>query len=205
MSGFLNADGSALVGGLTTLGVGQAFQLDAAGSLKVNGGGNPVTNPMIAQDQLRAWLLTGQSYCASTGLISAATATNNYPLSIFNPAVSGKNILIYSLQVTNGSGALTALVAPVTANPAFSNVAAVANARAGGSASVLASTVTTTTISQFVSGPYVLVATVVSGTLELLTNSAGFLLPAGSANGLVVYIQTYNTGLNSITARWIEF
>ena len=44
MSGFIDSDGSALVGALNPSNVGQALQIDAAGNLKVtNGGGGSTT------------------------------------------------------------------------------------------------------------------------------------------------------------------
>ncbi len=44
MSGFIDSDGSALVGALNPSNVGQALQVDTAGNLKVtNGGGGPTT------------------------------------------------------------------------------------------------------------------------------------------------------------------
>ena len=39
MSNFVNADGSALFGGLNPAGVGQALQVDGSGNLKISGGG----------------------------------------------------------------------------------------------------------------------------------------------------------------------
>ena len=201
MTGYMNSDGSALVGALNPSSVGQSLTLDALGNLKVTPGGNPVTNPAITQDQIRAWIANGQGFSASTGILNSAAGTNNYPLSVFNPNNSGKSILLYSIQVSNGSGGMTALLQLVTSNPTFTNPITPINMKAGGPSSVAAITAVTT--SQTIAAPYEQVVTLASTTLELLTNGAVVLLP--SNNGLVAYAQTYGAAINSILMRWVEF
>jgi hypothetical protein len=39
----------------------------------------------------------------------------------------------------------------------------------------------------------------------MFPNGGAILLPAGSANGVTVFLQTYAAGIGNITARWIEF
>jgi hypothetical protein len=206
MTGYMNSDGSALVGALNPSSVGQSLTLDALGNLKVTPGGNPVTNPAITEDQIRAWIANGQGFSASTGILNSAAGTNNYPLSVFNPNNSGKSILIYSIQVSNGSGGMTALLQLVTSNPAFANQITSINMKAAGPNSALpAVAITASTTNQAIATPYEQVVTLASATLELLTNGAAILLPNGSNNGLVAYIQTYGAAINSILMRWIEF
>lgn len=206
MTGYMNADGSALIGALNPSNVGVALNLDAVGNLKVTPGGNAVSNPAITEDQLRAWIVNGQGYSASTGIVNSAAGTNNYPLSVFNPSNSGKSILLYSIQVANGSGGMTAFLQLVTSNPAFANQIAPINMKAGGPTSALpAAAITAATTNQAIAAPYEHVVTLASTTLELLTNGAALLLPNGSNNGLVVYAQTYGVGINALLARWIEF
>jgi hypothetical protein len=166
---------------------------------------NSVTAPNIIQDQLRSWTGSGQSFSGSVGLLSSATGTNTYPLSIFNASGSGKSILLYSLQITTATGSMTGFLKYVTANPAFGTAITVTNNKPGGTASVIASNCSTTTTSQTLTTPYAQVVTGGTGVLELLQNSAYILLPVGSANGVVLYLQTYGAGNNSITARWIEY
>jgi hypothetical protein len=206
MTGFMNADGSALVGALNPSNTGQALGLDAAGNLKVAPGGNPVTNPTITQDQIRAWIANGQGFSAGTGILNSATSTNNYPLSMFNPNNSSKSVVLYSIQVANGSGGATALLQLVTSNPAFANQVTPINMKAGGPSSALpAAAITAATINQAIAAPYEQVVTLASTTLELLTNGATILLPNGSNNGLVAYVQTYAVAINSILMRWVEY
>ena len=208
MTSFMGPDGSSLSGGLNPSGIINGMNLDAAGNLKVSPGGNPVTNPAITEDQIRAWIANGQGFSASTGILNSAAGTNNYPLSIFNLSTSGKSILIYSIQVANGSGGATALLQLVTSNPVFTSQIQIApiNMKAGGpNSALLAADVTGATASQTIATPYEQVVTLASTTLELLTNGAAILLPNGSGNGLVAYVQTYAAGINSILVRWIEF
>lgn len=193
MTSFLNADGSSLTGAMTPGGIGQALKVDGLGNLLVSAG---VTNQNL--------ITNGQAFSASTGMLNSGAGTNNYALSIFNPAGSGKTVLIYSIQVANGSGAMTALLQRVTSDPAFSAVTPL-NARAGGGVSALAGHVTQATSNQPLSGTYDQVVIVVGATLEILSNGAAILLPGGSNNGLVQYIQTYSAAINSILMRWIEF
>jgi hypothetical protein len=158
------------------------------------------------QDLVRGAIANGQGFSATIGLFTSGAGTNNYGLSIFNPNNSGKNILIYSVQAANGSGGATALLQLVTSNPAFSQQVAPINQLAGGPASVLPATdVTWANSNQSLSGSFEQVATLASGTLELLTNGAAILLPNGSNNGLAAYLQTYAAGINSLLARWIEY
>jgi hypothetical protein len=204
MTSFMGPDGSGLVGALNPAGIINGLGLDAAGNLKVTSGGNTVTNPTLTADQIRAWIANGQGFSASTGMLNSASGTNNYALSIFNPNNSGKNILIYSIQVANGSGGITAILQRVTADPAFTAVTPL-NAKLGGSASAIAGHVSQATSNQTLSGAYDQVITLASTTMELLINGAAILLPNGSNNGLITYIQTYSAAINSILMRWVEY
>ncbi|HEU5228760.1 MAG TPA: hypothetical protein VFU49_13170 [Ktedonobacteraceae bacterium] len=189
MTGFMNQDGSALVGGLLPSGLGQAVQLDQLGNL-------------TAQEWIAAMSLQGKSFFCSAGLLNVAAG--NYPLCVFNPAASGKNILLYSLRTVTGTSSMTAFLQIVTTNPVFASTATVTNAKLGGPASVLAATCTFASTSQTLTAPYNQVE-VSTQPLELLGNGQALLLPAGSAQGVVVFLQTYAAGFNSLTARWIEF
>src|SRR5438270_13556110 len=50
VSGFMNSDGSALIGGLLPSGVGEALQLDAAGNLKISGAGSDTSTSGTVQN-----------------------------------------------------------------------------------------------------------------------------------------------------------
>lgn len=201
----MNADGSALTGALNPTNTGQALRVDSNGNLKVVAASD-LSMPTITEDRLRNWIINGQGFIGGTDVMNSATGTNNNPLCIFNPATSGKSILIYSFGLssgTAGTSAISAFMQYVTANPGYSSAAVVVNARAGGSASAIASSCTFTTINQVIAGPSM---QFVSSTtpIEMLSNGSVILLPAGSANGVTVFLQTYAVGIGNITARWIE-
>lgn len=194
MTNFVNADGSALMGALNPAGIGQALQMDGGGNLQV-------------QDWVHTLTQQGKAYSATTGLLNSTGGTNNYPLSIFNPAGSGKNILIYALHISSGTSSansISVFVQNTTSNPAYATTANIINARLGGAASAIATSCTFTTTSQTLNGPYMQVE-VSTSPIELLLNGALILLPAGTANGVTVFLQTYAAGFNTITARWLEF
>jgi hypothetical protein len=205
VSAFLNFDGSELSGALNPAGVGQALRVDGDGNLKVMAASS-VGVPTITEDQVRAWIISGQGFTGGTGMMNSATGTNNNPLCIFNPAASGKNILIYSLSVSSGSAGasgISAFVTAVTVNPAYDTMAVVANARLGGPASAIVASCTFTTTNQTIAGTLQFVAS--TGPIELLANGTALLLPAGSAHGVTAFLQTYAAGISGITAKWIEF
>jgi hypothetical protein len=101
---------------------------------------------------------------------------------------------------------MTALLQLVTSNPAFANQITPINMKAGGPNSALpAVAITAATTNQAIAAPYEQVVTLASATLELLTNGAAILLPFGSNNALVAYVQAYGAAINSILMRWVEF
>ncbi len=192
MTGFMNQDGSALVGGLTASGSGQAFQLDAQGNL-----------------MNQAWMLEqqmlGKGYTATTGLLNVAAG--NYPLSIFNPVNSGKSILLYALHASSGTAAvnsITVFVEIMSANPAYASAAIITPSKLGASASAIAASCTFAATSQTLVTPYSLVE-VSGGPIELLLNGNIIVLPNGLAMGVSVFVQTYASGFSSISAKWLEF
>ncbi|MBO0790785.1 MAG: hypothetical protein J2P36_07525 [Ktedonobacteraceae bacterium] len=189
MTAYLNSDGSGLVGALNPSLVGQALRVDAAGNLSV-------------QDFVRAAIMQGKGFIATTGLLNLAAGT--YPLSIFNPANSGKSLLIHSVRMSSGGSSINAQLNLVTTNPSFASAASPANARPGSGSSAASATFASTnqapagTIIQIEQGAQNVVS-------EQPGSGAAILLPAGSANGLVAYITTFATGYLAITASWLEF
>jgi hypothetical protein len=159
------------------------------------------------QDWVRQLTWQGHAYSAHSGLQSSATGTNDYALSIFNPAASGKTIVLYGLHVAASSAAtntITAKLKYTTSDPAYGSAATVSNQRAGGSSSAIASNCTLTTSNTVNSGPYCQ-SEISNSAAELLTNNAIIVLPAGTSNGLTIFLETYATGTYSITARYIEY
>lgn len=202
MTGFLNADGSSLIGGLNPSNVGQGLQVDALGNLKVVGF-NSLANPTITEDQLRSWIINGQTFTASIGLLSSGAGTNNYPFSIFNPS-SAKSVLIYVLRAVTGTGSMTGFMVTTTVDPAYATAATVTNSKGRGLGSAIAATCTFTSTTQTLPSNFAQVE-IDTKVINFLTNGAAILLPAGTDNGITIFLQVYTAGLNSLTAQWVEF
>ncbi|GCE28803.1 hypothetical protein KDA_42870 [Dictyobacter alpinus] len=159
------------------------------------------------QNWVRQLALQGRAYCVHGGLQSSAAGTNNYPLSLFNPAASGKNILIYSLRLvasTASASSITARLKMTTSDPVYSSSATVSNQKAGGAASAIATNCTYTSSSTTPTAPYVLLD-IANGPIELLQNEQIIYLPAGSANGITLFLETYAAGSYAISIKYAEF
>jgi hypothetical protein len=190
MTSFTNADGSGLIGGLNPAGIGQAMRLDSNGNL-------------LVQPWNQALNTNGSAFMASNGLLNAVAG--NYPLALFNAATSGKNVLIYSIRISTGTGSSNGFLQAVTANPAYGSAATVGNKRLGGVTSAIAANCTFASTSQTLNALYARVELLATYPAELLSNGSVILLPSGSSNGLVVWITTFGGGYSSITVEWIEY
>jgi hypothetical protein len=158
----------------------------------------------ITVDKVRDWLFNGQAYYGTTGQMSSAAGTVDAPMSIFNPANSGKNIFITSIIVGSGTGAIVGMLFATTADPVYASSLKIKNAKSGGAASAIASICTFINTNQ----------TEPAGELrrlynnysqEMIPNGFGILLPIGSANGITTFLETYSSGIGSISACWVEF
>lgn len=156
------------------------------------------------QNWVRQLTLQGYAYCAHSGLQSAGSGTNDYPLSLFNPAVSGKNILVYSLRVAASSGVVNARVKLTGSDPAYGSQATVSNQQAGGPSSAIAASCSYTTTSTTPTGPFALVD-IGSAALELLQNEQCIFLPAGSSNGLTLTLETSAAGSYVSSIKYVEY
>lgn len=188
-----------------------ARQLGQVDLARVLGAAMAPSNPAIVENNIQNWVRSGNGYSASTGKLASATNGNLTVggLSIFNPAASGKNILIYRILVHVSVAAYTQANL-TTVDPAFSNTVTPQNIKAGGagSAASVTSSANGVTASVTVSGNIFGEAVVSSSvpTMELLTNGATILLPAGSANGVAIFPTLGTAGTAwAITAQWIEF
>lgn len=159
------------------------------------------------QSWVRQLALQGHAYSAHNGLQTSATGTNDYPLSIFNPAASGKSILIYSIRAMAASAvssSITARLKFTTTDPAYGSAATVSNQKAGGAASSIASNCTFVTTNTAPTSPSAQVE-IANGPLELLQNDQIIVLPAGSSNGITLLLETYAAGAYSIGVKYVEF
>ncbi len=214
MSGYLNPDGSALAGGLLPSGAGQALQLDSLGNLKIAASaGASASNPLITQDQIRAFLAGGQSFSYTTGKLTSPAGTPTLGFQLFNPANSPKNLLIYSIVLIYNGQALHQLdltSADASSITGWTNNAVVGLNNLAGSANAAAGTCGYSNAA--LSGAPVgtireVTATQNAQPIEVLTNGECIWLPANapSLHGIALYVQS--TGANGwgVTVQTLEF
>jgi hypothetical protein len=159
---------------------------------------------MLITDKIRDWLFNGQAFYGSTGQMSSAAGTVDAPMSIFNPSNSGKNIFITSIVVGSGTGALVGICFATTTDPAYASSLLIQNANLGSTvASVISGTFVHTTQSEPGSGEFRRLYN--QNSQELIPSGFGLLLPKGSAHGVTTFLETYGSGIGSISADWLEF
>jgi len=176
----------------------QAGQVDLA---RVLGATMSATNPLIDQDQIRAFILTGQSYSATTGKQTSGGAIQTGACLLNNN--TAKNILIYSVRVGCATSSVHALNL-VTADPAISGVTiAAVNAKAGGAASSVtleAQNTAVSTAGSIFDEQYILANT----SVEFLQNGAAIYLPPNAVNGVLVLPNT-STNVWFVGFKWVEY
>lgn len=173
-------------------------------------------NPVLTDAIIGAYIKLGQGFLATSGNLATATNPNLQicAISIFNPAASGKSLLIYSILVTqNGSETGHELYTKTTTNPnggaGFTNTLTPVNmnfASATVSVASVASTATGATASVTVAGSTIGVFAVNSNSsTELVPKGSYFWLPAGTAAGIAMYTQVGTAGNDfSGQAQWLE-
>jgi hypothetical protein len=168
-----------------------------------NGAAPSVTNPIISEDQIRAWIIAGQGYQASTGKLAAAATGQAF--SVFVPSSLSKNILIYSLKIGYSNASVMHDVRVVTVDPAFANNATISNSKQGGGATNgVTSTYATTT--QTASGTvFDALETGANTSVDVFAPGQYYYIPAGTAGGLAVFLGNTAAGNLSVTAKWIEY
>lgn len=204
MSGFVNPDGSELVGGQKPGGVGQALQLDSSGNLLIN---VLTGSAMSVQDWIRTLIAQGQGFNLTTGKVTNSAA-GNFPAVLLNPANSTKNLLVYSIKLWFQGGSNTHELRLLTADPAYTSLtSSIQNLKIGAATtSVAVAEYSTTTITP--SGTVLDCGAIPTYTvLEFLSNGTTLLLPAAQASiqGLVAIAEPSQAGTWGITYRWVEF
>lgn len=217
MAGYTNPDGSALVGALTPTNVGQALQVDGSGNLKtvaagtpaetpinlnqVNGNALSATNPVITVEQIRAWIVNGQSFSATTGKQTAGEAINA-GFSVFNPLASGKTLLVYSIKYVIGNNSFNTL-ALTTTDPAYGSALTVTNNKAGsGTTSVASATFTNTNVTS-VGTANDTIGSATNTPTQVFYNGDVLVLPPG--NGCAFYANVSGANAWAVSAEWIEY
>lgn len=195
--GYIGNDGSALAGGLSPSGIIQGLKVDQNGYLAI-------------EDMIRLLTMNGQAF-------SATTTKNNAPgaatlgFQLFNPANSGKSLLIYSLILNYGGLSFhdfRITTADVSSIAGWTNAAITpVNNKAGGPASVATAGYSNTNLTGALLGSAREVIGVPSTqSVEALTNGECIYLPAGaSINGIALYVNATGTNNWSVTAGYLEF
>ncbi|MGH2494922.1 MAG: hypothetical protein ACRDIV_09490, partial [Ktedonobacteraceae bacterium] len=198
----------ALVGGLNPSGVAQSGIVDAQGRWIISP--NAVSNPFITEDQIRAYTLAGQAFSVTTTKNQAPGAAT-LGFQMFNPASSGKNILIYSLIINIASATFhdfRMTTADVSSITGWSNTAVTpVNNKGGGGTSVATCGYSNTNLTGGLLGSArEVVGVPVTQSVEALSNGECiYLPPAASINGIALYLNATGTNNWSVTAEYLEF
>ena len=224
MSGFTGNDGSGLVGGLNPSGAVKALSVDASGNLILSnllqiGGQNALVETLgamagafVTEDVIRNFTLMGKAFSVTTGKNQAPGAVT-LGFQVFNPANSGKNLLIYSLVIVCAAAGIhdirmtTADVSSI-AGWSGNNVAITpVNNKGGGAASAATCGYSNTSITGGLLGSSrETTALSANQAIETLTNGECILLPSSaSINGLAVYFNATGSNNWAITADCLEF
>lgn len=178
----------------------QVGQIDIA---RVLGATMSATNPIIDQDQIRAFIVNGQGFSATTGKQTSGGAIQT-GMCLINPANSGKNVLIYSVRVGVASSSVHQLNL-VTADPTLSGISVTAiNSKPGGNSSVVtleAQNTAVTTSGTMFDTQYLLANT----SVEFLLNGSAILLPATSTINGVLVLPATSTNAWLAGMKWIEY
>ncbi len=163
--------------------------------------------PVTGYDQIHAYIAAGQGFVYSTGEQQGPASSANVGLSLFNPANSGKNILIYSVKIFY-TGYAMFFLALSNADPALGSVAFVTNSMPG---SALASTASATYTNTNLTPPAnntILEGAQAAGNYtinDILTNNSVYILPKGSASGLLLFFNSPSTNTWIATIKGVEF
>lgn len=187
----------------------EAQQLDllAAGInlSKVNGSAFSNSNPLLTELNIQNWVRSGQAYATTTGNYTS-TASTRPGLSIFNPSTSGKSLLIWSLHFYHSATIGDHRLNLTTSDPALGTSPTISNLKGQGQAASVATVSSNTTSNTTMIGTTIDVlesTTSPMGAFEFLEYP--ILLPAGTANGVVVYLNSTTAVVDAISAKWIEF
>jgi hypothetical protein len=156
----------------------------------------------ITSDQLRYFLENGQQF-VYTCAVGLATATNPSltvcGLSVFNPANSGKSILLFGIQPFVGGSSPNNQLRLTTVDPAgttgFTGTGmAASNAKAGAlgvSVASLSSSPNGIAASPATPGSFLRVFGLASNAMvEILSNGACYLLPPGNGLAALIFVPT---------------
>jgi hypothetical protein len=166
----------------------------------VDANGNPLSaaSSDIVENNLQTWIRAGQGHVALYQQTVGGAAQGFYGLSVFNPATSGKNVLFFSARGSQNFTTTTVYLFINTVDPILNATPTTANMKAGGGASAMNVTASSSSIT-FPSSTLVEDAPLA----ELLPVGSVYLIPPGYGAELVLYCQ--NSQQYSENLKWIEY
>jgi hypothetical protein len=177
---------------------------DQHGNLLVSAG---AATPVASFEQVRAYIAAGQGFVYSTGEQQSPVGSVNLGLSLFNPANSGKSILVYSIRIFC-TGYAMFFLALSNIDPALGTSAVITNAMPGATpTSVASATYTNTNLTPPVSNT-ILEGVQAAGNYtacDLLSNNSIYILPKGSASGLLLFFNSSATNTWIATIKGVEY
>jgi hypothetical protein len=167
---------------------------------QVNGAAHSVNNPVITEDQIRAWIANGQGFSATTGKLTAGGSITG-GLSIFNPVASGKTLIVFSILYIIGNNSFNQLNL-TSSDPALgTSVPAVNNKAGSATSSVTSCSLANTNVTP--AGTNVASFGSTSNTFtQVLLNGNVFAVPPG--NGIAFYSNVSGTNSWAASITWIE-
>ncbi len=163
--------------------------------------------PVAVADHVRAYSMAGQGFVYSTGQLQSPAGNVNLGLSVFNPATSGKSILLYSIKIFY-SGYTMFYLSPTSADPALGTSANAANTLFASTKTSIASASYTNTSLTPPATNTLLEGMQSAGNYtiaDLLTNNAVYILPKGSASGLLLFFNSPAGNTWIAAMKGIEF
>lgn len=160
-------------------------------------------------DQIRAQIENGQGFTYSTGQLNSPAGSANLGLSVFNPAASGKSILIYSIKVFY-TGYAMFFLAPTAVDPALGTAANVTNALlSSAKTSIASATYSNANIASLPANNAILEGAQAAGNYtiaDILANGNQiYIMPKGTANGLFLFFNSPGNNTWIATMKGIEF
>lgn len=159
----------------------------------------------LVEMNTQTWARNGQAFSATTTRVLAAGALTT-GVSLFNPATSGKNILIFSIKMGLNNNLIAGQITLTTVDPALGTAMNVYNMKAGGAASAIASSLSYVNGAATQSGNVFDFFQAPAGDFrEALLNNKVILLPAGSANGVALFPNIPAAGYWVVTFTYAEY
>jgi hypothetical protein len=172
--------------------------------------GAAMAGALVTEDTIRRLILAGKCFAATTGKVTApGAATLGFQL--FNPANSGKNILIYSIKLDNAAAGFDDLrqtTADVSSIAGWANTAIVpVNREGGGGASIATIGYSNVNLTGGLLGSSTDTPNSTGNVpTELLTNGDCIFLPASaSINGFALYLNLTGTTVWSVGVKYLEW